>query len=55
MDPSRLQIQTSAATASKYRARFSSISGVEFEGEIISTQISGARSKRLISPIFSGR
>ena len=47
MEPSRLQTQTSTAPASKYKARFSVISERELEGETISTQISGARSKRV--------
>ncbi len=43
MEPSRAQIQTSAAPASKYKVRFSLISEGELEGERISMQISGAR------------
>jgi hypothetical protein len=55
IDPSRAQTHTSAAPASKYKARFSLISERELEGETISTQISGARSNRISWLIFSRR
>ena len=55
MEPSRLQIQTSAAPASEKRARFSAIAVAELDGEKISMQISGARVRMIGSSFISDR